>query len=256
MQHFREQLFYHEPGDLACKIPPPNQIVLLLYHDSICFMYLTQKNQIRELNKSEFVALRELCRLSKNLYNVGLYAVRQYFFQEQKHLRYESAYHLCKTNENYKLLNTDIAQQTLKVVDRTFKSFYGLISAVKNGSYHQKVKLPDYLPKYRYFLLNYIEQEESYTSKASAIDGDEIPIYNADNPKEYQFSGKRIKRGLYRTKEGYLVNADLNGSLNAKLQIIIPFSLDSVFDCSFNFFLIVGMYCIKGVTNPVGNLSD
>jgi len=75
-------------------------------------MYLTQKNPVRELNKSEFLALKELCRLSKNLYNVGLYTVRQYFFQERKHLRYESNYHHCKVNENYQLLNTDIAQQT------------------------------------------------------------------------------------------------------------------------------------------------
>lgn len=67
-------------------------------------------------------------------------------------MRYESAYHLCKTNENYKLLNTDIAQQILKVVDRTFRSFYGLINAV-NGSYQQKAKLPNYLPKEGYFLL-------------------------------------------------------------------------------------------------------
>lgn len=399
-------------------------------------MYLTQKNQVRELNKSEFLALRELAKLSKNLYNVGLYTVRQYFFQERKHLRYESNYHQCKVNENYQLLNTDIAQQTLKVVDRTFKSFYGLISAVKEGSYQQRVKLPHYLPKEGYFVLIipcgwstcsnktkvprlivkdgkfripmskqfkkefgevwinfperieyeslkeirihprynarffevefisavepepvevnpssaisidlgvdnlaacvdtngasflvdgkpiksinqgfnkrnarlqsikdkqgikgntnqqvklvvkrnnqvrdylnktarfivshciahqiaqlivgynpgikqeinigkcnnqnfvqipfhslrsklkalcerygliYTEQEESYTSKASAVDGDEIPVYNADNPKACQFSGKRIKRGLYRTKDGHLVNADLNGSLN------------------------------------------
>jgi putative transposase len=54
-------------------------------------MYLTQKNQLRYLSKAEFLALRELCRLSKNLYNVGLYTVRQYFFEERKHLRYESA---------------------------------------------------------------------------------------------------------------------------------------------------------------------
>jgi IS605 OrfB family transposase len=62
--------------------------------------------------------------------------------------------------------------------------------------------------------LNYQEQDESYTSKASALDGDEIPVYNADNPKEYQFSSNGIQRGLYRTKTGHLVNADLNGSLN------------------------------------------
>ncbi len=37
--------------------------------------------------------------------------------------------------------------------------------------------------------LTYLEQEESYTSKASFLDGDEIPVYNADNPTEYSFSG-------------------------------------------------------------------
>jgi hypothetical protein len=116
-------------------------------------MYLPQKNQIRNLNNSEFLALRELCRLSKNLYNVGVYTVRQYYFQECKHLRYESAYHLCKENENYRLLNTDSAQQTLKVVDRTLHSFYALISAVKSDSYQPKVKLPHYLPKDGYFVL-------------------------------------------------------------------------------------------------------
>ncbi|MBW4576610.1 MAG: transposase [Aphanothece sp. CMT-3BRIN-NPC111] len=67
-------------------------------------------------------------------------------------MRYESAYHLCKENENYRLLNTDIAQQTLKVVDRTFNSFYGLINAVKSASYQQKVRLPHYLPKDGYFV--------------------------------------------------------------------------------------------------------
>jgi putative transposase len=386
-------------------------------------MYLTQKNQIRDLGKSEFVALRELCRLSKNLYNVGLYTVRQYFFQEHKHLRYESAYHLCKGNENYQILNTDIAQQTLKVVDRTFRGFYGLIKAVRSGAYQQKVMLPHYLPKEGYFVLiiprikvkngkfkvpmsnafkqefgevvlgfpkrldpakikevrihpkydarffeveyisegeielvetikdsalaidfglnnlatcvdtngasfivdgrklksinqwfnkenarlqsikdlqgvkrlterqsrlyinrssqirdylnkaarliidhciktkierlivgfnlgmkdginigsrnnqNFVqipfyslrnklkslcerygliyqEQEESYTSKASALDGDVLPIYNADKPANYQFSGKRVKRGLYRSKEGHLINSDTNGAAN------------------------------------------
>jgi IS605 OrfB family transposase len=386
-------------------------------------MYLTQKNQIRGLKTSEFIALKKLCRLSKNLYNVGLYTVKQYYFQERKHLKYESNYHYCKENENYRLLSTDIAQQTLKVVDRTFRSFYGLIKAVKEGSYQQKVKLPHYLAKDGYFPLimprvkvkdgkfrvpmspafkaehgeiwipfpdrlnqetlkevrihpkyggrffevefisevqetlietkpndalsidlgldnlatcvdtngasfildgkplksfnrwfnkenarlqsikdlqkitgtterqarlvinrnakvrdylnkaaryiinhcikhsigklvvgfniymkqginigsrnnqnfvqiphasfrfklkalcgrygiTYVEQEESYTSKSSFLDGDELPVYNADKPREYQFSGKRVKRGLYQTKHGFVVNADCNGAAN------------------------------------------
>ena len=60
----------------------------------------------------------------------------------------------------------------------------------------------------------FIKQEESYTSKASFWDNDDIPTYNADNPKEYQFSGKRIHRGLYKTANGKVFNADVNGALN------------------------------------------
>ena len=57
-------------------------------------------------------------------------------------------------------------------------------------------------------------QEESYTSKASFFDGDEIPIYDKENLQEYIFSGKRIKRGLYQISTGKLINADCNGALN------------------------------------------
>ena len=57
-------------------------------------------------------------------------------------------------------------------------------------------------------------QEESYTSKASFFDRDEIPIYDKENSQKYIFSGKRIKRGLYQTSTGKLINADCNGALN------------------------------------------
>ena len=60
----------------------------------------------------------------------------------------------------------------------------------------------------------FVKQEESYTSKASFWDNDAIPVYNADNPKSYHFSGKRVQRGLYRTADGTLFNADVNGALN------------------------------------------
>ena len=57
-----------------------------------------------------------------------------------------------------------------------------------------------------------ITQEESYTSKASFLDGDDIPVYGeTENPK---FSGRRIKRGLYLSSNGQLINADVNGSYN------------------------------------------
>ena len=390
-------------------------------------MWLTQTVRLK-LNSPEKDVLTNLCRLSKNLFNVGLYTVRQYFFQEQKYLSYESNYHLCKENENYQLLATDCGQQTLKYVDRCFKAFFRLLSLKKEGVYQERINLPHYLPKDGYFPLiipirkrhdfakdnwnfkiptsrqytrehgsvyitvppnlrgkrikeirilpkqrsrfldaafiyessdeqinvtdqdaisidfglnnlatvvsttnesfiidglwlksknqwfnkkraklihhkdkqgingltkqeawlsyrrknqvnnylnqaaryiinfclsrkigtvivgynptlkqnsnmgqrnnqnfvqipiftlrakleslceryglNYIEQEESYTSKASAVDKDDIPVYNADNPIQRKFSGRRVKRGLYKTKDGHLINADCNGSLN------------------------------------------
>jgi putative transposase len=85
-------------------------------------MLLTQTVRLK-LNQSEKDNLAYLCHLSKNLFNVGLYTVRQYFFQENNYLSYESNYHLCKENENYQLLATDCGQQTLKYVDRCFKAF-------------------------------------------------------------------------------------------------------------------------------------
>jgi len=52
-----------------------------------------------------------------------------------------------------------------------------------------------------------IVTEESYTSKCSFIDKEEIK-------KHSSYQGKRVKRGLFETSNGTLINADVNGSLN------------------------------------------
>lgn len=59
-------------------------------------------------------------------------------------------------------------------------------------------------------------QEESYTSKASFLDLDPLPTYKPNDDTAYIFSGKRIGRRnrLYRTKEGKIICADVNGSYN------------------------------------------
>ena len=62
--------------------------------------------------------------------------------------------------------------------------------------------------------IKYIEQEESYTSKASFLDNDNIPILHENDNKKYTFSGKRISRNLYKTKNNQIIDADLNGTLN------------------------------------------
>ncbi|XWK91541.1 MAG: transposase [Phormidium sp.] len=55
--------------------------------------------------------------------------------------------------------------------------------------------------------------EEANTSCASFLDGDSLPKHG-EKPATWKASGKRIKRGLYRTKLGYLVNADANAAAN------------------------------------------
>lgn len=390
-------------------------------------MYLVIKQQVKHLTKEEYNILRELCKTAKNLTNQAIYNIRQHYFQEKQYLRYEANYHELKYLENYKLLNSNVAQQTLKDVDSMFKSFFALIKLAKQGKYNfRHIKLPNYLPKNGYanitisqiriknnniltipysnafkkkhrvkkiqikvpqvledkkikeiqiipkfnarffeiqytyeieeeniklnannalaidlgvnnlctcvtsagksfiidgkklksinqffnkqnaklqsikdkqniikqtkqqylisrkrknrvddyinktcryiinyclsndigtlvigynqsfqnktnlgrrnnqiftqlpfgrirekleylckrYNINYILQEESYTSKASFFDNDELPVYNMDNPQTYEFSGKRIKRGLYQTKNNYRFNADCNGALN------------------------------------------
>lgn len=59
-----------------------------------------------------------------------------------------------------------------------------------------------------------VVQEESYTSKASLVDGDNSPVYGETMEDKPVFSGRRTKRGLYRTQNGRLINADLNGAGN------------------------------------------
>ena len=59
-----------------------------------------------------------------------------------------------------------------------------------------------------------IMNEESYTSKASFLDNDTIPVYDPENHGEYRFSGRRISRGLYRSKNGTVISADVNGGAN------------------------------------------
>jgi putative transposase len=56
--------------------------------------------------------------------------------------------------------------------------------------------------------------EESYTSKASFLDADPLPVYDADRHETPAFSGKRAKRGLYRAVDGTPINADVNGAYN------------------------------------------
>ncbi len=65
-----------------------------------------------------------------------------------------------------------------------------------------------------------IESEESYTSKASFLDRDDIPTYGEEK-EPTKFSGYRKTRGLYKSYKHGLINADVNGSANI-LRKVFP----------------------------------
>lgn len=97
----------------------------------------------------EYTELDKLCFLSKNLYNSGLYTVRQYFFQHNKFLSYVSLAKIFSSNNqvDFRALPAKVAQQTLKLIDQNFKSFFALMKLKSKGQYQNKVKIPQYLDK-------------------------------------------------------------------------------------------------------------
>ena len=98
-------------------------------------MYLTVKQQLKHLSKDDYKSLRTLCHTAKNLANQAIYNVRQYYFDEGEYLNYQKNYALLKNSDNYKMLNSNMAQQILKEVDGSFKSFFGLLKLAKKGKY-------------------------------------------------------------------------------------------------------------------------
>lgn len=101
-------------------------------------MRLTEVHQISRSHHN-FKDMCHITWLSKNLYNAALYDIRQHFFAERKHKKYSQvAGEFCKGNPDFKALPAKVAQQTLRLVDQNFKSFFGL----------RKKKLPANIPAY------------------------------------------------------------------------------------------------------------
>ena len=73
--------------------------------------------------------------------------------------------------------------------------------------------------------IEFVETEESYTSKASFLDDDFLPTFG-EKPERWEASGKRVNRGLYRSAVGKLINADANGAGNIIRKVATQLSLD------------------------------
>lgn len=109
-------------------------------------MLLTMTSILKKLSTEEKAMLKEMCEYSNNLYNHVLYHERQKWFNEKKIAGFNENCKVHKINENFKMLNSAIAQQTMKVLDKSFKAFFALLRKKKEG-YDKKVRPPYYREK-------------------------------------------------------------------------------------------------------------
>lgn len=107
--------------------------------------------------------LSQLCHNSKNLYNEANYIVRQEMFRAGKWIRYNSLASILKDSDCFKSLNAQTSQQTLKVLDRSWNSFF---KAIKEWKIHPekflgRPKIPNYKPKDGETILIFTNQQVS-----------------------------------------------------------------------------------------------
>ena len=104
-------------------------------------VYLTEK-EIIYLTDERFNLIKELCHLSKNLYNASLYDVRQYFFETKKYRTWQSQKPIFTQNHNpdYYALQSHVAGEVLMQVGRQFIGFF-------NNKTNKNKRIPRYKDK-------------------------------------------------------------------------------------------------------------
>ena len=98
---------------------------------------------------SSWQLIDNLCFKSKNLYNYANYIIRQEFINNGKWIQYNELFQLCKDSEPYKEIGSNVGQQTLKMLDKNWKSFFVAIKDWKKypDKYLGRPKLPKYKDK-------------------------------------------------------------------------------------------------------------
>jgi putative transposase len=146
------------------------------------------------------------------------------------------------TESRNRTMRDAVNQAARKVIDRCLSSQIGTV--IFGWNKHQKdsinlgtktnqkfVQIPTGRLKERIaqlcqqYGIKFVETEESYTSKTSFLDADELPKFG-EKPEGWKASGTRIKRGLYRTAKGWLINADCNGCANIGRKVATILGLD------------------------------
>ena len=153
---------------------------------------------------------------------------------------------LAKSIKRYNWINAHLHKVSRRVVNMCLSTDSGTLIIGKSKDWKQSInigkvnnqkfvsiphaKLIEQITyKAEAYGIKVIVREESYTSKASAIDLDDIPTYKEDAPKPV-FSGRRIKRGLYKAYNGKLLNADVNGAVNIMRKELGNDCISGLFD--------------------------
>ena len=162
-------------------------------------MRLVEQHIIKS-NHKHYNDLKNLCRLSKNLYNATLYAIRQYYFETGKYLSYANIDRIFKETNNvdYRSLPIQTSQQTMRVVDSNFKSFFKLLKKKLNGTYNKKVNITNYLDKEGYYTLTYTAQQLGKKLQSGII---KLPLSDI----EFRTNKTNIKQVRFVPKSNYIV---------------------------------------------------
>lgn len=190
-------------------------------------MNLVERHIIKR-NNIHYKELRNLLHLSKNLYNAMLYEIRQYYFQNKKYLSYIDINRkfTLENNTDYRALPAQVAQQTMRMVDKNFKSFFQLR---KKG---MKAKIPKYLDKQGYFELIYTNQIFSYKNGIVKLGKSNIQFKVLhDNIRQIRFipcNGHIIMEAIYfKQEKEYKQNNNIMG---------IDLGIDNLATCVSNTF--------------------
>ena len=140
-------------------------------------MYAVQKD-VWHLTEFEKPIVEQLLKWSNNLFNVGTYEGRQRFFKDKSTVKYPDLYKIAKNNENYGLLYSQVAQQSLKSVAESFSSFRALSKLAYKGKLSQKPRLPKYRTKGGMYPI-------SYPGQALKVVGNKIRLPLGNKGKEH-----------------------------------------------------------------------
>ena len=168
-------------------------------------MTLVEKHDFLK-GSTEYKELDKLCFLSKNLYNAGLYTVRQHFFATKKFLPYNQLTgQFTEINQSdFRALPAKVAQHTLKLIHQNFKAFFALLKLKAAGEYQAKIKIPYYLPiKTGRQVLNYTSQAVSTKAKSGYIKLSQTNIFVKSKVPKVQFVRVVPRKGKITVEVGY-----------------------------------------------------